>query len=267
MDISIANTWSVVGLIVDVAIVGLLIFALIRGFKHGFVYCVVWVAAILAAVIGARLVSALFAEPVANFFYSKAEEPVAKAAENLAPELDNIDWSLIDFDSERTALTDEEYQYLRQNEGVAGVAKALDSVGVKETRQKELFYSWAKSIRKSDEKASVFIRGKATEAARAAILLLTKALMIVIVFIIVLVLFRLLGKGLSGLVSKIPVVGTLDRGLGGALSFVAFAALLFLALYGLEHLFPETYAKLTAGAPVTNFAAGVNPLSKFFGAA
>ena len=183
----------------------------------------------------------------------------------MAPELDSIDWSLIDFSTERTSLTDEEYQYLMNNEGVASLAKTLDSVGIKETKQKELFYTWAQSIEKSQNTASVFLRSKATEVVRAAILLVTKAIIIMVVFIVVLVLFRLLGKGLSKVVSRIPVVGTLDHGLGGALSFIAFAAVLFLALYGLQHLFPESYVKLTSGAPVTNFAGGVNPLSSFFG--
>ena len=71
METTVLNIWSVAGLIVDLIIVGALVFSIIHGAKKGFVYCVVWLASIVAAVIGARLATALFEEPITEFIYSK----------------------------------------------------------------------------------------------------------------------------------------------------------------------------------------------------
>ena len=90
-------------------------------------------------------------------------------------------------------------------------------------------------------------------------------LLIIIVFVVVLILLRLAGTGLSKLFEKIPVVGTLDKVLGVAVNFLVFAAVILVALYAWQHLWPDSFANFAKGAPVAGFIAQNNPLIGFFG--
>ncbi len=266
METTVLNIWSVAGLIVDLIIVGALVFSIIHGAKKGFVYCVVWLASIVAAVIGARLATALFEEPITEFIYSKSENKIQEASEKAVLELDNINWDLMDFTPGRPeALTDEEYAVLMQNDGLAKVDEVLSSVGISENTHREKFYSLAKSIHDNSGKASEHIGKMATELAHKAIRFIVRVLLIIIVFVVVLILLRLAGTGLSKLFEKIPVVGTLDKVLGVAVNFLVFAAMILVALYAWQHLWPDSFANFAKGAPVAGFIAQNNPLIGFFG--
>ena len=266
METTVLNIWSVAGLIADLLIVAVLVISFIHGAKKGFVYCVVWLASIVAAVIGARLATALFEAPITEFVYSKSEGKIQEASENAALELDNIDWSLMDFTPGRPEiLTDEEYAVLMKNEGLAKVDEVLGSVGIGENTRREKFFSLAKSIHDNSGKASEQIGKMATELAHKAIRFVVRVLLIIIVFVVVLIVLRLAGTGLSKLFEKIPVVGTLDKVLGVAFCFLTFLAIVLIVLYAWQHLWPDSFADFAKGAPVTNFIETYNPLVSFFG--
>ena len=266
MEPTIFNVWSVAGLIVDLLIIGALVFSFIHGAKKGFVYCVVILASIVAAVIGARLATALFEKPITDFIYSKSESKIQEASEKAVLELDNIDWDKMDFsDGRPETLTDEEYEVLMKNDGLAKVDEVLSSVGISENTRREKFFSLAKSIHDNSGKASEHIGKMATELAYKAIRFIVRALMIIIVFVVILVLMRLAGEGLSKLFSKIPVVGTLDKVLGVAVNFLTVAAVILVALYAWQHLWPDSFAEFAKGAPVAGFIAKNSPLISFFG--
>ncbi len=266
MEISILDLWSVVGLIADILILAVLILSLIRGGQKGFVYCVVWLASIVAAVIGARLATALFEEPITEFIYTKSEKHILEATENAALELDSIDWDDLDFSPGREErLTEEEYAVLMKNEGLAKVDKVMGSVGISESSRRERFYSIARSIHTSSENASTHIARMSTEVVHKAIRLLVRVLLIVIVFLVVLLLLRLLGEGLSKLFEKIPVVGSLDKILGVVFSFLSIFLIILVLLYAWQHIWPDSFNRFTAGAPVTAFLAKHSLLISFFG--
>ena len=266
METSILNVWSVAGLIVDLLIVGALVFSILYGAKKGFVYCVVWLASIVAAVIGARLATALFEKPISDFVYSKSESKIQEASEKAVLELDNIDWDLMDFTPGRPeTLTDAEYEVLMKNEGLAKVDEVLASVGISENTRREKFFNLAKSIHESSGKASEQVGKMAAELAHKAIRFIVRVLLIIIVFVVVLIVLRLAGKGLSNLFEKIPVVGTLDKVLGVAVNFLVYAAVILIALYAWQHLWPDSFENFAKGAPVAGFIAENNPLIGFFG--
>lgn len=266
METTILNVWSVAGLIADVLILGALVFSVVHGAKKGFVYCVVWLASIVAAVIGARLATALFEKPITDFVYSKSESRIQEATEKAVLELDNIDWDLMDFTPGRPErLTDEEYAVLMKNEGLAKVDEVLSSVGISENTRREKFFSLAKSLHDNSGKASEYIGKTAAEMAHKAIRFVVRVLLIIIVFVAVLIVLRLAGTGLSKLFEKIPVVGTLDKVLGVAVNFLTFAAVILIALYAWQHLWPDSFESFAKGAPVTGFIAQNSPLIAFFG--
>lgn len=85
-------------------------------------------------------------------------------------------------------------------------------------------------------------------------------LVIVLAFVI-----RIFAKGLSGTFSKVPVVGSLNQILGGLFGFLATLALIFALLIAWKAVFPQAYADVLRGAPLTRFASEHNILAKLFG--
>ena len=266
MEITILSTWSTAGLIADIALLAILLISIIRGARKGFTYGVVWLASILAGIIAARLVSGLFTEPISNFVYGLSKNGVEKTVESLTPDLNGVDWSKIDFSEDREEkLSDEEFEQLLNNEGFAKMADIMTKLGIKRDSQKERFYSMGKGMYEKQESGKEYVREYATRLAQRAITFTVRVILIIITFVVVLFLLRRLAEGMSRLVDKIPLIGTLDHILGGALNVAVAIALIWLFLYVWHIVSPETYEKVTAGAPLMTIAKDYNPLISFFG--
>nr|MBQ6241465.1 CvpA family protein [Lachnospiraceae bacterium] len=179
MEITVLNTWSLVGLILDAVLLAWLVVSTIRGAKSGFVYSLVGLVTVLIAIVGGWLVSALLVDPVSKLVLS---------GDTGAGQFDNA--------AGRT---------------VVQVAIAL------------------------------------------------------VCALIIGLLVKILGKGLSTTLNKIPVVGSLNQVLGGVFSLAVTLAFIFAALLAWKHFFPESCTNVLKGAPLTTIAAENNPLAALFG--
>lgn len=266
MDKVIFDIWSPMGLAVDLAIVVLLILAVVRGAKKGFVYGVIWLGALVAAVIAARFTADLLEKPIGDYFYEKAEIHIVETVKNATPDLNGIDWDQFDFSSEREEkLDDGEYALLMENKGMEELDRILEKLGVSQEERQIRFYSMARSIHETREDASDHLARATSQQAEKAIHLLMRVLILVITFLLVLVLVRFLGARISDLLHKIPLVGDMDRILGGAVNLLVFAALILITLFFWQHLAPDSFQPIKDSAPLTEIVSDNNPISSFFG--
>ncbi len=266
MDITIASTWSTAGLVADIALLAVMLMSLIRGARKGFTYGVVWLASILAAVIAARLVSGLLTDPVGDFVYSLSKNGVEKTVDRLMPDISGVDWSLMDFSGEREEkLTEQEFEALMQNDGFRRVADLMTRLGISREKQKERLYSVGKAMHEKQESGSEHIQDLATDLTHRAIRFAVRVILVLITFILVLFVLRHLAAGMSNLVDKIPLVGTLDHILGAALNGLVALALICVGLYLWRVIGPDSYEKVTRGAPLVTLVKDWNPLVSFFG--
>lgn len=178
MDISILNTWSAVGLILDAVLLVWLLLSTIRGAKSGFVYSLTGLVTVAIAIIGGWLLSVLLVDPVAKLVLN----------------------------------------------GDAGVGQFSNETG------------------RTVVQVAIAIVGA-----------------LAVGFVV-----RILGKGLSASLNKVPVVGGLNQILGGAFSLAVTAAFIFAALLAWKHFFPDSYVNVLKGAPLTTIASDINPLAALF---
>lgn len=179
MDITIFNTWSAVGLILDAVLLIWLLLSTIRGAKSGFVYSLVGLVTVVIAIIGGWLISAILVDPIAKLIFG----------------------------------------------GDSGIGQFDNATG-----------------------------RKVVQVAIALVCAL-----------IIGVLVKILGKGISATLNKIPVVGGLNQILGAAFGLVVTLLFIFAALLAWKHFFAESYANVLKGAPLTTIAAENNPLAGLFG--
>ena len=179
MEISILNTWSAVGLILDAALLAWLLISTIRGAKSGFIYSLVSLITVAVAIVGGWLVSSLLVDPVSRLIF-------------------NGDAAIGQFGTDTSRK-------------VVQVAIAL------------------------------------------------------VCAIVIGILIKVLGKGLSSAMNSIPVVGGLNQVLGAVFGLAVTLLFIFAALLAWKHFFAGSYENVLKGAPLTTIAAENNLLAGLFG--
>ena len=72
------------------------------------------------------------------------------------------------------------------------------------------------------------------------------------------------GKGISGAINDLPMVGGLNQILGAVLNVAVTAALVFAILLAWQRFFPAAYGDVMKGAPLARFAGEHNLLTQLF---
>lgn len=178
MDITVLNTWSAVGLVLDAVLLIWLLLSTIRGAKNGFVYSLTGLVTVVLALAGGWLLSGILADPVAKMLLPGGSD-------------------------------------IGQYEN--GTTRTVVQVAV--------------------------------------------ALVCAIVIGLVI---RILGKGISSALNSLPVMGGLNQILGAVFSLALTLAFIFAALLAWKHFFPDSYLNVLKGAPLTTIAAENNPLAALF---
>ena len=174
-------------ILIDILIVAALVFFAWRGERRGFILTLCSLVAVLVAFVGATIITNAAAPKVAEYIQPKLEQSIQETLDEKAQEVDLIDY----FQAEDVMAA------LREKGGV---------------------YEWAadslEDILRDADFSSYTQQAAKTAAALAG--QLSRSILFPIVFLLLLIAWFFVSHALD-LVSKVPVINSLNHGLGGAI--------------------------------------------------
>lgn len=194
-------------ILIDVLIVAALVFFAWRGERRGFILTLCSLVAVLVAFIGATLITNAAAPKVAEYIQPKLEQSIQESLDEKAKEVDLIDY----FNVEDVMAV------LREKGGV--YEWAADSI---EEVLRDPFF-----------KDNTFISSYTQQAAKAAAAIaaqLARSILFPIVFLLLLIAWAFISHALD-LVSKLPVVNSLNHGLGGAMGLIKGVVVVYVVVW------------------------------------
>lgn len=202
-------------ILLDVLLIAVLLFFVFRGAKKGFVLTLCSLVAVVVAFLGANILADTMAPKVAEALQPKLE---AVIEESLTEALRNTQFTTSDGD-------------------VAASTEEISLSGVLEVLQENALYKqFLSGVEKALEEGAASTA--ATAAARVAAVVaaqLARGLIFLVGFVVVLLVWTLLSHALD-LVAKLPVLNTLNNGLGGLIGLVKGVAIAYVAVWALYSL-------------------------------
>ena len=198
-------------ILLDVLLIAVLLFFAFRGAKKGFVLTLCSLVAVVVAFLGANILADTMAPKVAEALQPKLE---AVIEESLTEALRNTQFTTSDGD-------------------VAASTEEISLSGVLEVLQENALYKqFLSGVEKALEEGAATTA--ATAAARVAAVV-ARGLIFLVGFVVVLLVWTLLSHALD-LVAKLPVLNTLNNGLGGLIGLVKGVAIAYVAVWALYSL-------------------------------
>lgn len=188
-------------ILIDVCIVAALVFFAWLGEKRGFILTLCSLVAVIVAFVGATIITNAAAPKVAEYIQPKLEQSIQESLDEKAKEVDLIDY----FNVEDVMAV------LREKGGV---------------------YEWAADSLE-DILRDIDISSYTQQAAKAAAALagqLSRSILFPIVFLLLLIAWFFVSHALD-LVSKLPVVNSLNHGLGGAMGLIKGIVVVYVAVW------------------------------------
>ena len=222
-----------VPILFDVLVVAILLFFTLRGVKKGFVLTLCSLVAVLVAIIGANIVADAAAPMVA-----KAIEPAIQQS---------IEETL-------------EQQFAH---GTVGAQEALTAL-----RDKGGFYLWIADALKDVDVDQLgvavlpVLSHHAAQAATIAAAQLARGIIFIIAFVLISIAWWILSHTLD-LVTKLPVLDTLNSGLGGGIGFVKGVVIAYVAVWCLYSLSGYVSPEVMEQTYLFRFLALHSPLELF----
>lgn len=197
-------------IIFDIAVALLLLLALWRGYRRGFILTLCGFLAIFVALIGASIISNALAEPVAHAIRPVVERGIHQSLEE--------------------AIRHNEY--ISSTGGVATLPEELPLAGVLDALQDSTLYrSLADTFRSAVDQGLVQVTSNAALALADYIAVqLARVVLFLIAFVAVLIAWFFLSHALD-LVAKLPVINGLNRWSGAVLGLFKGGLLLFIACW------------------------------------
>ena len=190
-------------ILIDILIVAALVFFAWRGERRGFILTLCSLVAVLVAFVGATSNTNAAAPKVAEYIQPKLEQSIQETLDEKAQEVDLIDY----FQAEDVMAA------LREKGGV---------------------YEWAadslEDILRDADFSSYTQQAAKTAAALAG--QLSRSILFPIVFLLLLIAWFFVSHALD-LVSKVPVINSLNHGLGGAIGLIKGVVVVYVAVWHL----------------------------------
>ena len=200
-------------ILLDVLLIAVLLFCAFRGAKKGFVLTLCSLVAVVVAFLGANILADTMAPKVAEALQPKLE---AVIEESLTEALRNTQFTTSDGD-------------------VAASTEEISLSGVLEVLQENALYKqFLSGVEKALEEGAASTAATARVAAVVAAQL-ARGLIFLVGFVVVLLVWTLLSHALD-LVAKLPVLNTLNNGLGGLIGLVKGVAIAYVAVWALYSL-------------------------------
>ncbi len=188
-------------ILIDILIVAALVFFAWRGERRGFILTLCSLVAVLVAFVGATIITNAAAPKVAEYIQPKLEQSIQETLDEKAQEVDLIDY----FQAEDVMAA------LREKGGV---------------------YEWAadslEDILRDADFSSYTQQAAKTAAALAG--QLSRSILFPIVFLLLLIAWFFVSHALD-LVSKVPVINSLNHGLGGAIGLIKGVVVVYVAVW------------------------------------
>ena len=188
-------------ILIDILIVAALVFFAWRGERRGFILTLCSLVAVLVAFVGATIITNAAAPKVAEYIQPKLEQSIQETLDEKAQEVDLIDY----FQAEDVMAA------LREKGGV---------------------YEWAadslEDILRDADFSSYTQQAAKTAAALAG--QLSRSILFPIVFLLLLIAWFFVSHALV-LVSKVPVINSLNHGLGGAIGLIKGVVVVYVAVW------------------------------------
>ncbi len=188
-------------ILIDILIVAALVFFAWRGERRGFILTLCSLVAVLVAFVGATIITNAAAPKVAEYIQPKLEQSIQETLDEKAQEVDLID-------------------YFRAEDVMAAL------------REKGGVYEWAADSME-DILSGVDISSYTQQAAKAAAAMagqLSRSILFPIVFLLLLIAWFFVSHALD-LVSKVPVINSLNHGLGGAIGLIKGVVVVYVAVW------------------------------------
>lgn len=190
-------------IIIDLVLVAVLLLFIWLGARKGFILTLCSLAAVIVALVGANLIADALAPKVAQAIEPRLEQAIVESLEEKALEVDAIDG--------------------------LGVTDALAAL-----REKGGLYQWAadglEGALSSTPGISESIAHQAAVAATALAEQLARGIIFSIAFLLVLIAWFFISHALD-LVSKLPVINSLNHTLGGVLGAVKGLIIIYIAAW------------------------------------
>ena len=188
-------------ILIDILIVAALVFFAWRGERRGFILTLCSLVAVLVAFVGATIITNAAAPKVAEYIQPKLEQSIQETLDEKAQEVDLIDY----FQAEDVMAA------LREKGGV---------------------YEWAADSLEDSLRDADFSSYTQQAAKTAAALAgqLSRSILFPIVFLLLLIAWFFVSHALH-LVSKVPVINSLNHGLGGAIGLIKGVVVVYVAVW------------------------------------
>lgn len=210
-------------LVIDLILAAVLLIALIRGYVRGFVLTLCGFLALFVALIGASILSNALAEPVA-----KTIEPA------VVRQLHDTVTSYYQRAPEAGATSQDEADWLQQ--------LPLEEV-LEPLRDSRFFQGFAQAFQQAVDDGVTEIAAHAAQAlAHYVAVQLARVILFLLAFVAVLVAWTFLSRALD-LVTRLPVLNSLNRWAGGAVGLCKGALLIFIALWLFRSSIPPEAAE------------------------
>ena len=229
-------------ILLDVLLIAVLIFFTLRGAKKGFVLTLCSLVAVIVAFLGANLLADTLAPKVAEAIQPKLE---AVIEESLTDALRHTEFTAPDGD-------------------VATSAEDIPLSGVLEVLQENALYKqFLGGIEKAvNEGVAASAASAASKVAAAVAAQLARGIIFLLGFVVVLVLWWLLSHALD-LVAKLPVLNSLNNGLGGVIGLVKGVVIVYVAVWALYGLTGYVTAEMMEQTYLFRFLATHGPMELF----
>lgn len=225
-------------ILLDVLLVAVLLFFTLRGAKKGFVLTLCSLVAVVVAFLGANLLADAMAPKVAEAIQPKLEQVIV---EQLNEAIGQLDFSQMD--------------------SLPPTAEDIPVTGVLEVlRENELYKQFLGGIEDAlNEGAAATAASAASRVAAAVAAQLARGIIFLVGFVVVLLAWTLLSHALD-LVAKLPVLNTLNSGLGGVIGLVKGVAIAYVAVWALYSLSGYVSAEMMEQTWIFRFLALHSPL-------
>jgi uncharacterized membrane protein required for colicin V production len=233
-------------LLIDILAAAVLLIALWRGYKKGIVLTLCGFLAIFVALIGATVVSNALAEPVAS-----AIEPVVET--RLQDIIERSYQSASSAVAKSSGSEDGEDKDPLADMRMKDILNAL--------QDSKLYHSLAQAFQTAVDKGVVQVTTTVAKTlAHYIAVQLARKVLFGVAFVVVLVGWQLLSRALD-LVSRLPVLYTVNHWFGGVVGLAQGCLIVFIAVWLLKDSFlPEETVKNTY---LLRFLDGISPFSVF----
>lgn len=202
-------------ILIDILIVAALVFFAWRGERKGFILTLCSLVAVLVAFIGATLITNAAAPKVAEYIQPKLEQSIQESLEEKLLEV--ADGGSLDMADVLDALREKGKIY---EWAADSLEDALNAVSIQDILQDPF---------SPDGLVSSYAQ-KASKAAAAMAGQLARSILFPIVFLLLLIAWAFVSHALD-LVSKLPVINSLNHGLGGAMGLIKGVVVVYVVVW------------------------------------